>query len=201
MERNTYHHKDLRNELIEKGIEIVSESGLEQLSLRKVAMACNVSHAAPYSHFKSKEELIGAMQSHITEQFVMKLEETIVKYEAKPDFLLEFGKAYITFFMEKPQYFQFLFQHGHMLINLDLDAEGEDFYRPFIIYKKQILKMLENTNLSSEKKQDCVISLFAYIHGITSLVTMPNVTYNLSWENKLKDLIMIYRIDFGADIY
>ncbi len=30
MERNTYHHKNLRNELIEKGIEIVSESGLEQ---------------------------------------------------------------------------------------------------------------------------------------------------------------------------
>ncbi|MDY4097642.1 MAG: TetR family transcriptional regulator [Lachnospiraceae bacterium] len=42
---------------------------MEQLSLRKVAMACNVSHAAPYSHFANKEEVLSAMQLHITEQF------------------------------------------------------------------------------------------------------------------------------------
>lgn len=196
MKQNTYHHKNLKDELIEKGIEIVNESGLEQLSLRKVAMACNVSHAAPYSHFKNKEELIGAMQSHITEQFTVRLEETILKYEGKPNFLLEFGKAYITFFMEKPQYFQFLFQQGHMPLDLNLDGECEEGYRPFIIYKKQILKLLEHTNLSPEKKQDCVISLLAYIHGLTSLVTMPNVIYAPGWENKLEDLIMTYRVAF-----
>jgi len=34
-----------------------------------------------------------------------------------------------------------------------------------------------------------VISLFAYVHGLTALVTMPNVKYDLGWENKLEDLI------------
>jgi len=60
--------------------------------------------------------------------------------------------------------------------------------------------MLEHTNLPEEKKQDYVISLFAYIHGLASLVTMPNVTYDLGWENKLEDLIMTYRIDLEIDI-
>jgi len=36
MKQNTYHHKNLKNELIEKGIEIVNECGLEQLSLRRL---------------------------------------------------------------------------------------------------------------------------------------------------------------------
>lgn len=40
------------------------------------------------------------MQSHITEQFTVRLEETILKYEGKPNFLLKFGKAYIIFLSE-----------------------------------------------------------------------------------------------------
>lgn len=48
MPKKQYHHKDLRNALIEKGIEIVNSEGLHSFSLRKVAAACGVSHAAPY---------------------------------------------------------------------------------------------------------------------------------------------------------
>lgn len=58
MKHTAYHHKNLRIELIEKGIELVEEYGMQQLSLRKVAQECNVSHAAPYSHFKNKDDLI-----------------------------------------------------------------------------------------------------------------------------------------------
>lgn len=193
MKQNTYHHKNLKHELIEKGIEIVNEYGLEQLSLRKVAIACNVSHAAPYSHFANKEELLSAMQLHITEQFTGMLEEMIVKYGDQPDFMVKFGKAYITFFMNKPQYFHFLFGQGS--VEVDFSPGAGESYRPFQIYKEQVLKRLEHTDLTPEKKQDCVISLFAYVHGLTALVTMPNVKYAPGWENKLEDLITTLGID------
>ena len=45
-----------------KRIKLVNTEGLHSFSLRKVAAACGVSHAAPYSHFQSKEELLDAMQ-------------------------------------------------------------------------------------------------------------------------------------------
>ena len=60
-QRQTYHHKDLRNALIETGIQIVNTEGVNAFSLRKVAAACGVSHAAPYSHFQNKEELLEEM--------------------------------------------------------------------------------------------------------------------------------------------
>ena len=60
-QRQTYHHKDLRNALIETGIQLVSTEGVNAFSLRKVAAACGVSHAAPYSHFQNKEELLEAV--------------------------------------------------------------------------------------------------------------------------------------------
>lgn len=34
-----------------------------------------------------------------------------------------------------------------------------------------------------------MIALFAYVHGLTALATMPNAKYDLGWENKLEDLI------------
>ena len=55
---DSYHHGNLREALIDAGIKIINENGEENLSLRKVAAACDVSHAAPYAHFRDKEELI-----------------------------------------------------------------------------------------------------------------------------------------------
>ena len=76
-QRQTYHHKDLRNALIETGIQIVGTEGVNAFSLRKVAAACGVSHAAPYSHFQSKEQLLEAMQLFITDKFSEQLENAI----------------------------------------------------------------------------------------------------------------------------
>jgi len=59
---DSYHHGNLRQALIEAGIKIINESGEENLSLRKVAALCNVSHAAPYAHFKDKDELLEAIK-------------------------------------------------------------------------------------------------------------------------------------------
>lgn len=196
MDNKTYHHKNLKNELIEKGIELVNEYGLSQISLRKVARACNVSHAAPYSHFANKDELLVAMQSHITEQFTETLEKTISEYKGKSEFLLEFGKAYISFFISRPQYFTFLFQQGNMLIDLNIDSQEENNYKPFVIYKTQVLNLLESSGMSQSKKQDFIIALFAYVHGLTSLATMKNVHYSKKWENNLADLVKMFAYEF-----
>lgn len=196
MNKKNYHHKNLKNELIEKGIALVNEKGLSQLSLRKVAQACNVSHAAPYSHFQNKEELFTAMQLYITEQFSAKLEEVIAAYKGKPNFLLEFGKAYICFFIEKPQYFTFLFQQGNIQIDLDIHGDDEKNYRPFVIYKEQVLIMLDHSDMSLEKKEEWLIALFGYIYGLASLATMKNVHYGMGWENKLEDLISVFSVEF-----
>lgn len=196
MEKRPYHHKNLKNDLIEKGIELVNENGINQLSLRKVAQACNVSHAAPYSHFSNKDELLQEMQLHITKQFTAVLQDTVSKYSGTPDFLLEFGKAYISFFISHPQYFNFLFQQGNIQIDLDIDSDKESNYQPFAIYKEQVLDLLAGTNMTQSKKEDLIIALFAYVQGLTAFATMKNVHYSLKWEDKLADLIEIFGCEF-----
>ena len=81
-----------------------------------------------------------------------------------------------------------------MQINLDIQGESEEDYKPFSIYKEQVMKLLDPLELSEEKKQDYVISLFAYIHGLTSLATLQNVKYASDWEEKIEDLICTFSV-------
>lgn len=49
MGNKPYHHGNLRDALIKAGLELISTEGEENLSLRKVALKCGVSNAAPYA--------------------------------------------------------------------------------------------------------------------------------------------------------
>ena len=59
--KNTYHHKDLRGQLIQAAIALLPAKGANGLSLREVAKAAGVSHTAPYRHFKDKAALLAAI--------------------------------------------------------------------------------------------------------------------------------------------
>ncbi len=66
MDNKPYHHGDLRKALIENGIEFINQYGEEKLSLRKIAEKCGVSNAAPYAHFKDKDDFINSIPFSIS---------------------------------------------------------------------------------------------------------------------------------------
>ena len=112
--------------------------------------------------------------------------------------LLLSGKlwTYISFFISRPQYFNFLFQQGNIQIDLNIGSGRESNYQPFAIYKEQVLKLLADTNMTQSKKADLIVALFAYVQGLTTLATMENVHYAYKWEDKLTDLIGIFSCEF-----
>jgi len=56
-----YHHGDLRRALMDSASAILERDGPNALSLRAVAREAGVSPAAPYHHFKDKDELLSAI--------------------------------------------------------------------------------------------------------------------------------------------
>lgn len=191
MLKKPYHHGDLRNSLIEAGIELINEEGSKGFSLRKVSALCGVSQAAPYSHFQNKEELLQAMQDYVTEQFMKVLENEIKAYPNKkdPKVIVELGKSYVMFFINNPQYFTFLFSQPCMKVNLSLDDDVTDNFPPFELLKSTVFDVFGEGGMPKEKMEDTIISLWATVHGLASIATMKNVSYDKDWKVKIEDII------------
>ena len=184
----SYHHGNLRNELIEKAIAIVNSEGEQALSIRKVAGACGVTYAAPYAHFKNKEDLLTAIQAHITEQFSTLLENTLFEYKESKELLLYLGNTYVNFFLDNPNYFSFLYSQSHYPIVLS-PKNGEALFKPYEIFKRALSDYLDKTNCPKEKYNDIALALLSPVHGIAGLATMKNIQYNENWKDKVLDIL------------
>lgn len=179
MNEKSYHHGDLRNALIETGIELINEEGLKGFSLRKVAARCGVSQAAPYSHFKDVDDLICAMGRHVTERFTEELRASVSAKETSPEAVALLGRAYISFFMENPQYFQFLFYNSG--VNIDLNSENANDYPPFVLFRSAAYQMFQTAGLPQEDFLPTLIALWSMVHGISSLLTNKGIHYSGNW--------------------
>lgn len=189
MMKEQYHHGDLKHSLIEKGLEIISQDGEDNLSLRKVAMECGVSNAAPYAHFKNKDEFIAAIQQHIMDLFTESLEKAVEQYKNSDAVLPMLGKAYVMFFYQNPLYFDFLFSRKNIRIQLSLGASDESENPPLDILKKTAMNIFSRANIPQQTMQDKIIAMWALVHGLSAIVTMPNVEFDDNWDNRIESII------------
>lgn len=185
---DTYHHGNLREALIEAGIRIINESGEDALSLRKVASACGVSHAAPYAHFKDKDELIGAIKKSVTEQLTEELEDAVRSAADPETAIVGMGKRYVSFFRRNPDYFKFLFGRQNISAHLKIDAKTKDDYPPFVLLKKTYLSYLKESGIKKKKKDQEIelLKIWASAHGLAAIACMSGVITSFDWDEMLE---------------
>ena len=98
-----YHHGDLRNALIQAGLELLAEGGARELDLRKVTRRAGVSHAAPYRHFADKQALIAAINEEGFHMLAERIRSTLNEVSDEPsEQLLGVALAYVRFAKENP---------------------------------------------------------------------------------------------------
>ena len=112
--------KNMRQLLIEAGIEEINRAGVAEFSVRRVATACGVSCAAPYKHFKDKREFIAAIIDYVNGQWRVRQDEIIASCDGGlRQQLVEMTVGYIRFLMEKP------YLRSILMLN---DAEFDNVY-------------------------------------------------------------------------
>ena len=189
--KKSYHHGNLREELIEKGIEVINEAGEEKLSLRKVAKMCGVSNAAPYTYFKKKSDLLYAMSDYIWGILAAELDKTRKKYENQEDLLVKLGKTYVMFFFENHRYYYFMISRKNMKIDLfskfsKIENNNE---KAFSILKIEATKILEKMGVTNQAIQDKILAMWALVQGLTTIMITNDIKYSESWEEKIEEII------------
>lgn len=110
---------NLRDELILAGLEDINENGIANLSFRRVAAACNVSCAAPYRHFKDKNDLIAAIIDYVNDIWAQRQDEIIASCSDNlREQIIEVCLGYIRFLMENPSYRSVLMLKDEQFDNL-----------------------------------------------------------------------------------
>lgn len=111
--RKTYHHGNLREALADAARRLIEEKGPLGFTMAEAARAAGVSPAAPYRHFKGREDLIAEVARQGFEIFADRLERAF--NDGKPSALAAFtaaGRAYLDFARTQPGHYVAMFESG-----------------------------------------------------------------------------------------
>jgi len=108
--KRAYHHGNLRHALIQATLRAIAEDGPDGFTLRDVARRAGVSPAAPYRHFRDKDELLAAVAAECAEQLAQVVIAAVAEAPAD-DPLAQFrqvGIANVEFAVAHPAHFRAL---------------------------------------------------------------------------------------------
>lgn len=103
--KNTNFDEGIRERLLIAGIKEIELHGLNDFSLRRVASMCDVSCAAPYRHFRNKDELVLSIISYINSRWDMMCEQIEKAFEGDTRRqIIETCVANVRFLIANPNY-------------------------------------------------------------------------------------------------
>lgn len=169
MKVNTYHHGDVKNSIISAGIDIITEQGIENLSIRNAAKRIGVSHTAPYRHFKNKEELLVAIAVKGFDILDEDMEKAMSNACASDRAIVELGRAYIRFAVSNSNYYRIMF--GDHIRN---KTDYPDFFKAYDRSFQKLIQVIENSSdngrLDKTDLEISAVAVWSLLHGYCLLV-------------------------------
>ena len=108
-----YHHGNLKEALIRAALELIAQKGPAGFTFAEAARWAGVSPAAPYRHFRDRDELLIDVARRGFDRFAVTLESAWDG--GRPDVFTAFdrlGKAYLRFAKSEPAYYSAMFEAG-----------------------------------------------------------------------------------------
>jgi AcrR family transcriptional regulator len=195
-----YHHGNLKEALIRAALELIAQQGPAGFTFAEAARWAGVSPAAPYRHFRDRDELLANVARRGFDQF----ERALLRAwdDGKPDPLTAFerlGKAYLEFARTEPAYYSAMFEAGIPLdTNPDLSQAGE---RAFAVLRGATEKLI--ATIPPQKRPPALmmaLHIWAVSHGIASLFGRGDAARRalpMAPEELLEAAVLIYLRGLG----
>lgn len=107
----SYHHGNLKEALVQAALDLIAQKGPGGFTFAEAARAAGVSPAAPYRHFKDRDELMAEVARRGFEAFADALERGWD--HGRPDAraaLERVGRAYLAFARDEPAFYAAMFE-------------------------------------------------------------------------------------------
>lgn len=171
-QKNSYHHGDLKPALIQAGLDILEEDGLDGLSMRAIASRVGVSHTAPKNHFDGLHGLLAAIAAEGFKRHAAAMKSGVEGAPRGRERLEAASRGYVRFARENPALFSLMFSpRFDEKAGDELMAAGQESYSVL----EEIAEGLEWQKRGPERSADIEelrtqLMLWIFVHGYASLV-------------------------------
>lgn len=173
--KDSYHHGNLKRDLIETAIGVISEKGFEALSLRGISALCGISHNAVYRRFENKEQLIAACRAYVTQRLTEYLCKAIEGVDSSSEEAIHrLSAACISFYQQYPTYYSALYRNTEAKLVFSAE-ETDGNYPPLELFRKVYSAYGAAKGWTQEEILTHLIRLWSPLHGLTALVISSNV--------------------------
>lgn len=196
-----YHHGNLKEALLQAALDLIAQKGAAGFTFADAARMAGVSPAAPYRHFRDREELLASIAQRGFEQFEQQL--TQAWDDGRPDTVTAFervGKTYLRFARDEPASYSAMFESGLPAdANPTLLAASE---RAFAIIRAaaERLAALAPPGVPRPPALMMALHIWAMSHGVASLFGRGDAARRklpMSPEDLLEAEVLIYLRGLG----
>jgi AcrR family transcriptional regulator len=195
-----YHHGNLKEALLRAALELIAKKGPAGFTFAEAARWAGVSPAAPYRHFRDRDELLANVALRGFEQF----EHALARAwdDGRPDAMAaldRLGKAYLEFARTEPAYYSAMFEAGIPLsTSAELREAGE---RAFAVLRSAAEKLCAQMPAAKRPPTLMVaLHIWSMSHGIASLFGRGDEgrrTLPMSAEELLEAGVLVYLRGLG----
>jgi len=197
-----YHHGNLREALVRAALQLIAEKGPAGFTFAEAARFAGVSPAAPYRHFRDRDELLADVARRGFEQFAAGLEQAWDGGRPEPFVAFErLGKAYLAFARTEPAYYSAMFEAGIPLeVSPELTAAGD---RAFAVIRSASERMIERIPAGWRPPALMMaLHIWSMSHGIASLFGRGDAGRRklpMTAEELLEAGVLVYLRGLGFD--
>lgn len=197
-----YHHGDLKEALVRAALELIAEKGPAGFTFADAARWAGVSPAAPYRHFRDRNELLADVARRGFEQFTQAL--STAWDDGKPDLMAAFdrlGKSYLDFAKREPSYYSAMFEAG---VPLDTDPNMRAASEAAFAVLRGAAEKLVALMPAQGRPPALMVALhiWSMTHGIASLFARGDAARRalpMPPEDLLEAAVLIYLRGLGLE--
>jgi AcrR family transcriptional regulator len=196
-----YHHGNLKEALLQAALDLIAEKGAAGFTFADAARMAGVSPAAPYRHFRDRDELLSSIAQRGFEQFEAAL--TQAWDDGRPDTVTAFervGKAYLAFARSEPSFYSAMFESALPIdANPALLAASE---RAFAVIRAAAERLAALAPPGTPRPPALMMALhiWSMSHGVASLFARGDKARRklpMSAEELLEAEVLIYLRGLG----
>ena len=160
---------EMRQLIIKTAMQLFTQNGIENVSIRAIAEKIEYSPGSIYSYFKDKGEIIHAIHAEGFEKLYA-LQRTLDGIQDPVDKLARMGELYMKFALENKDYYDLMFIAKGVAEKIFEKQEWDVGQRSYDYLRDTVKDCIEHGNIVNTDVDSATFAIWGFVHGMAALI-------------------------------